>query len=80
MYITCLDLEGVLVPEIWIAFSEATGIPELRRAIAENKPQTEVVKAADSTGYSKLKESCLELVVSGETTLSEMLRTVNVVE
>ena len=31
MYITCLDMEGVLVPEIWIAFSEATGIPELRR-------------------------------------------------
>ncbi len=29
--IVCLDLEGVLVPEIWIAFSEATGIPELRR-------------------------------------------------
>jgi phosphoserine/homoserine phosphotransferase len=27
----CLDMEGVLVPEIWIAFSEATGIPELRR-------------------------------------------------
>ena len=31
MYITCLGLEGVLVPEIWIAFSEKTGIPELRR-------------------------------------------------
>lgn len=31
MYITCLDLEGVLVPEIWIAFAEASGIPELRR-------------------------------------------------
>ena len=31
MYITCLDLEGVLVPEIWIAFSEVSGIPELRR-------------------------------------------------
>ena len=31
MNIVCLDLEGVLVPEIWIAFSEATGIPELRR-------------------------------------------------
>lgn len=31
MYVTCLDMEGVLVPEIWIAFSEATGIPELRR-------------------------------------------------
>jgi phosphoserine/homoserine phosphotransferase len=31
MQIVCLDLEGVLVPEIWIAFSERTGIPELRR-------------------------------------------------
>ncbi|MBR6581648.1 MAG: bifunctional phosphoserine phosphatase/homoserine phosphotransferase ThrH [Ruminococcus sp.] len=31
MYITCLDLEGVLVPEIWIAFAEATGIPELKK-------------------------------------------------
>ena len=31
MYITCLDMEGVLVPEIWIAFAEETGIPELRR-------------------------------------------------
>lgn len=31
MTITCLDLEGVLVPEIWIAFAEASGIPELKR-------------------------------------------------
>ena len=31
MTITCLDMEGVLVPEIWIAFAEASGIPELRR-------------------------------------------------
>ena len=31
MNICCIDLEGVLVPEIWIAFSEASGIPELRR-------------------------------------------------
>ncbi len=31
MNIVCLDLEGVLVPEIWIAFSEASGIPELKR-------------------------------------------------
>ena len=31
MYVTCLDLEGVLVPEIWIAFAEATGIPELKK-------------------------------------------------
>ncbi len=31
MHIICLDLEGVLVPEIWIAFAEASGIPELKR-------------------------------------------------
>lgn len=31
MNIVCLDLEGVLVPEIWIAFAEATGIPEFKR-------------------------------------------------
>ena len=31
MYLVCLDMEGVLVPEIWIAFAEASGIPELKR-------------------------------------------------
>ena len=31
MYITCLDVEGVLVPEIWIAFAEASRIPELKK-------------------------------------------------
>jgi len=31
MIVTCLDLEGVLVPEIWIAFAEASGIPELKK-------------------------------------------------
>ncbi|MBR1629119.1 MAG: bifunctional phosphoserine phosphatase/homoserine phosphotransferase ThrH [Lachnospiraceae bacterium] len=31
MDIVCLDMEGVLVPEIWVAFSEATGLPELKR-------------------------------------------------
>ena len=31
MYLTCLDMEGVLVPEIWIAFAEASGIQELKR-------------------------------------------------
>ncbi len=31
MTIVCLDMESVLTPEIWIAFSEASGIPELRR-------------------------------------------------
>ena len=37
MYITCLDVEGVLVPEIWIAFAEASGIPELKK---NNKRRT----------------------------------------
>ena len=31
MYITCLDVEGVLVPEIWIAFAKASNIPELKK-------------------------------------------------
>lgn len=31
MNVVCLDLEGVLVPEIWIAFAKASGIPELER-------------------------------------------------
>ena len=35
MNIVCLDLEGVLVPEIWIAFSQASGIPELSRTTRE---------------------------------------------
>ena len=35
MYITCLDVEGVLVPEIWIAFAEASGIPELKKTTRE---------------------------------------------
>ena len=35
MNIVCLDMEGVLVPEIWIAFAEASGIPELRRTTRE---------------------------------------------
>ncbi|MBQ4297442.1 MAG: bifunctional phosphoserine phosphatase/homoserine phosphotransferase ThrH [Clostridia bacterium] len=35
MTVTCLDLEGVLVPEIWIAFAEASGIPELTRTTRE---------------------------------------------
>ena len=52
----------------------------LRRAIAENKPQDEVIKAADATGYSKMKESCLELVLEGTTTIAEMKRTVNAIE
>ena len=35
MYITCLDVEGVLVPEIWVAFAEESGIPELKKTTSD---------------------------------------------
>ncbi len=44
MYITCLDLEGVLVPEIWIAFAEATGIPELKRTTRDEPDYDKLMK------------------------------------
>lgn len=44
MYITCLDLEGVLVPEIWIAFSEASGIPELKRTTRDEPYYDKLMK------------------------------------
>lgn len=44
MYITCLDMEGVLVPEIWIAFAEATGIPELRRTTRDEPDYDKLMK------------------------------------
>ncbi|HSN13355.1 MAG TPA: bifunctional phosphoserine phosphatase/homoserine phosphotransferase ThrH [Anaeromyxobacteraceae bacterium] len=50
MHVVCLDLEGVLVPEIWIAFSERTGIPELRRT------------TRDEPDYDKLMRSRLEIL------------------
>ena len=43
MYITCLDLEGVLVPEIWIAFAEASGIPELKRTTRDEPDYDQLV-------------------------------------
>lgn len=50
MNIVCLDLEGVLVPEIWIAFAEASGIPELTRT------------TRDEPDYDKLMRWRLELL------------------
>lgn len=44
MFIACLDLEGVLVPEIWIAFSEASGIPELRRTTRDEPDYDKLMK------------------------------------
>jgi phosphoserine/homoserine phosphotransferase len=42
--IVCLDLEGVLVPEIWIAFAERTGIPELRRTTRDEPDYDKLMK------------------------------------
>jgi len=50
MDIVCLDLEGVLVPEIWIAFAEKTGIPEFRRT------------TRDEPDYDKLMRYRIELL------------------
>lgn len=44
MYITCLDLEGVLVPEIWVAFSEASNIPELKRTTRDEPDYDKLMK------------------------------------
>ncbi len=44
MYVTCLDLEGVLVPEIWIAFAEETGIPEFRRTTRDEPDYDKLMK------------------------------------
>ena len=44
MYITCLDLEGVLVPEIWIAFADAAGVPELRRTTRDEPDYDKLMK------------------------------------
>ncbi|MDE7193119.1 MAG: bifunctional phosphoserine phosphatase/homoserine phosphotransferase ThrH [Oscillospiraceae bacterium] len=57
MYITCLDLEGVLVPEIWIAFAEASGIPELKRTTRDEPDYNKLM----SWRLSILKEHGLGL-------------------
>ncbi|MBR6922825.1 MAG: bifunctional phosphoserine phosphatase/homoserine phosphotransferase ThrH [Clostridia bacterium] len=44
MNIVCLDLEGVLVPEIWIEFSKASGIPELRRTTRDEPDYDKLMK------------------------------------
>ena len=44
MEIVCLDMEGVLVPEIWIAFSKASGIPELKRTTRDEPDYDKLMK------------------------------------
>ena len=68
MYITCLDLEGVLVPEIWIAFSEASGIPELRRT------------TRDEPDYDKLMRYRIEILREHGLGLREIQETIATVD
>lgn len=44
MFLTCLDLEGVLVPEIWIEFSKASGVPELARTTRDEPDYDKLMK------------------------------------
>ena len=44
MNIVCLDVEGVLVPEIWIAFAEASGIPELKKTTRDEPDYDKLMK------------------------------------
>ena len=65
MKIVCLDLEGVLVPEIWIAFSEAVGIPELSRT------------TRDEPDYDKLMKFRLSVLKEHKLGLKEIQETIS---
>ena len=64
MKIVCLDLEGVLVPEIWIAFSERTGIPEFRRT------------TRDEPDYDKLMKFRLDLLAEKKLGLPDIQKVI----
>ena len=64
MNIVCLDMEGVLVPEIWIAFAEASGIPELKRT------------TRDEPDYDKLMKCRLEILKEHGLGLKEIQETI----
>jgi phosphoserine/homoserine phosphotransferase len=64
MNIVCLDLEGVLVPEIWIAFAEASGIPELKRT------------TRDEPDYNKLMNWRLDILREHGLGLKEIQETI----
>ena len=68
MFVTCLDLEGVLVPEIWIAFAEASGIPELRRT------------TRDEPDYDKLMKWRIDLLKERGLGLKEIQKTIENIE
>ena len=68
MYITCLDVEGVLVPEIWIAFAEASGIPELKRT------------TRDEPDYEKLMNWRLGILKEHHLGLKEIQNTIATID
>lgn len=68
MFITCFDLEGVLVPEIWIAFAEATGIPELKRT------------TRDEPDYDKLMDYRLDILKQHGLGLKEIQETIATID
>jgi phosphoserine/homoserine phosphotransferase len=68
MRIVCLDLEGVLLPEIWIAFSEAAGIPELRRT------------TRDEPDYHKLMRFRLDLLTKYRFKLADIQRVIGTMD
>lgn len=68
MNIVCLDMEGVLVPEIWIAFAEATGIPELKRT------------TRDEPDYDKLMKYRLEILKEHNLGLKEIQETIATID
>ena len=66
MYITCLDVEGVLVPEIWVAFAEASKIPELKKTTRDEPDYDKLMRWR----LSVLKEHGLGLKEIQETIAS----------
>ena len=68
MNIVCLDLEGVLVPEIWIAFAEKTGIPELKRT------------TRDEPDYDKLMQYRLDILKEHGLGLKEIQETISEID
>ena len=64
MNLVCLDMEGVLVPEIWIAFAEASGIPELKRT------------TRDEPDYNKLMQYRLNILREHRLGLKEIQQTI----
>lgn len=68
MYIVCLDLEGVLVPEIWIAFAKASGIPELERT------------TRDEPDYNRLMEYRINILKEHGLGINEIQKTIATIE